>query len=93
MTARRTVRPPARCLAMLNQLSRYIDEELTPPQRRAIDTHCRDCARCKQMIAELRRTVALYRRAGSSAAVPARTRARARARIARLLGGKLRTAG
>lgn len=71
---------------MLDRLSQYIDDELTPRQRRAIDAHCRDCTRCRQMIVELRRTVSLYRRAGSAAAMPARTRARARARIARLLG-------
>lgn len=87
MTTRRAPRPPARCLALLSRLSRYIDDELTPRQRRAIDTHCRDCARCQRMIAGLQRTVALYRRAGSAGAMPARTRDRARARIARLLGG------
>jgi anti-sigma factor RsiW len=85
MTTRRARRPPARCLALLGQLSRYIDDELTPRQRRAIDAHCRDCARCKRMIAGLRRTVALCRSTGSTA-LPARTRARARARIAQLLG-------
>ena len=41
--------PPARCLALLNRLSRYIDNELTPGQRRAIQTHCHDCARCRRM--------------------------------------------
>jgi anti-sigma factor RsiW len=93
MTARRAPRPPARCLALLGRLSRYIDDELTPPQRRAIDAHCRDCSRCQRMIAGLQRTVALCRRAGSTAAMPARARARARARIVRLLsGGKPRTA-
>lgn len=88
MTARPATRPPARCLALLSRLSRYLDDELTPAQRRAIDTHCRDCARCRRMIAGLQRTVALYRRAGSSSPMPERTQARARARIARLLGGK-----
>lgn len=91
MSARRTPRPPARCLALLDQLSRYIDDEMTARQRRAIDVHCRDCARCKRMIAGLRRTVSLYRREGP-AAMPERTRARARARIARLLGDKPPTA-
>lgn len=86
MTAYRAPRRPARCLAMLDRLSQYIDDELTPRQRRAIDAHCRDCTRCQRMIAELRRTVSLYRCAGSAAPMPARTRARARARIARLLG-------
>jgi len=68
---------------LLERLSRYIEDELTPQQRRAIDVHCRDCTRCQRMIAGLRRTIALYRGAGSSP----RTRARARARIARLLTG------
>jgi anti-sigma factor RsiW len=65
-------------------LSRYLDDELTPQQRKAIDTHCRDCRRCQRVIAGMRRTVALCRLAGSTP-VPARVRAGARARIARLL--------
>ena len=88
MTTRRAPRPPARCLALLNRMSRYIDDELTPRQRRVIDAHCRDCARCKRMIAGLQRTVSLYRRAGPFTAMPERTRARARARIAQLLAEK-----
>jgi len=91
MTARRPPRPPARCLALLDQLSRYIDDEIAPRQRRAIDVHCRDCARCQRMIAGLQRTVALYRHDGS-AAMPERTRTRARARIERLLGERPRMA-
>ena len=86
MTVRRARRPPARCLALLDRLSGYIDDELTPQQRRAIDAHCRDCTRCQRMIAGLQRTVALCRSAGY-AQMPARTRQRARASIARLLGG------
>ena len=85
MTARRAPRPPARCLALLDRLSGYIDDELTPQQRRAIDAHCRDCTRCQRMIAGLRRTATLCRSAGSTP-MPARARARARASIARLLG-------
>ncbi|RPI53137.1 MAG: zf-HC2 domain-containing protein [Acidobacteria bacterium] len=84
MSPRRQSRPPARCLALLGRLSRYIDDELTPRQRRAIDTHCRDCTRCRRMIAGLRRTVDMCRSAGSTP-IPARVRARARASIARLV--------
>lgn len=90
MTERPASRPPATCLALLDQLSRYIDHELTPRQRRKIDAHCRDCTRCQRMIAGLEHTVALYRRAGS-APMPARVRARARERIAQLLRGRQRT--
>lgn len=86
MTTRRTSLPPAECLALLGQLSDYIDYDLSPRERRAIDVHCRNCARCKRMIAGLRRTVSLCRRAGLSS-LPPRARARARANIARLMGG------
>lgn len=89
MTPHRTPRPPARCLALLSRLSQYIDCELTPRQQRAIDEHCRDCARCQHVIAGLERTVALYRRAGVSS-LPPRVRARARANIVRLLSRKPR---
>jgi anti-sigma factor RsiW len=84
MSPHRPPRPPARCLALLGRLSQYIDDEMTPRQRRAIDAHCRDCTRCRRMIAGLRRTVDLYRSAGSLP-VPSRVRARAQARIKRLL--------
>jgi anti-sigma factor RsiW len=84
MSARRQPSPHARCLALLGQLSRYVDDEMTPRERRKIDAHCSDCARCRRMIAGLRRTVALCREAGSTA-LPARLRRRARTNIARLL--------
>jgi len=87
MTRRRDPRPPAECLALLGRLSDYIDYELSPRERRAIDVHCRDCARCTRMIAGLRRTVSLYRHAASRS-LPPRALTRARANIARLLGGR-----
>ena len=84
MSAHRQSGPDTRCLALLGELSRYVDDEMTPRERRKIDAHCSDCARCRRMIAGLRRTVALCRDAGATA-LPARLRRRARANIARLL--------
>jgi len=89
MTMRPIPRAPATCLALLDRLSRYIDNELTSRQRRTIDVHCRDCTRCQRMIAGLQRTVALCQSEGDKTMSP-RLRARARARIARLLGGQSR---
>ena len=89
MTQRRTLRSPARCLGLLSRLSQYVDYELTPRQRRAIDEHCRSCTRCQRVIAGLQRTVSLYRRAGSTP-LPPKVRARARANIARLLSRRPR---
>jgi anti-sigma factor RsiW len=75
---------PARCLALFERLSGYIDAELTPRQRRAIEAHCRDCVRCQTVVASLRRTVTLCRNTRGTR-MPPRARALARARIARLL--------
>lgn len=79
-----THRPPTRCLALLVEVSRYLDDEMTPRERRAVDAHCRDCARCRRMIAGLRRTIDLCRAAGASP-IPARIRTRAAARVRQLL--------
>ena len=84
MTRRPVSRPPARCLALLGKLSRYLDDDITSRERRTIDAHCRDCTRCHRMIAGLRHTIELCRAAGS-APIPAKVRARAAARISRLL--------
>jgi anti-sigma factor RsiW len=89
MSVRRQPRPPKQCLALLEQLSRYIDDEMSAKQRRAIDVHCRDCTRCQGMIAGLRRTIALCRQAGSTP-VPARTRQKARRLISRVLHEHIR---
>jgi anti-sigma factor RsiW len=87
MMRRATARPPARCLALLDQLSKYVDDELPPRARQAIDAHCRDCARCRRMIAGLRRTIDVCRAAGSRP-IPAKVRRRAAASVARLLRSK-----
>lgn len=83
MTTPHPPMPPARCVRLLSRLSNYVDGDLTPIQRRAIDRHCRDCARCRRTIASLRRTIALC--GASRPPLTARARTRARAAIARLL--------
>ena len=59
---RRRRAPPARCLALFERLSGYVDAELTPRQCRAVERHCRDCERCQTVVASLRRTITLCRR-------------------------------
>ncbi|MGE5198870.1 MAG: anti-sigma factor family protein [Rhodospirillaceae bacterium] len=73
-----------RCRALLEQLSRYIDDELTPAQRRTLSAHLRRCPCCQSMADSLRHTVETCRKAGT-ARLPADVRVRARARIATLL--------
>lgn len=79
-----TVRPHDKCRELLEQLSRYVDGDLTGRERRAVVTHMKTCPCCQTMAESLQQTVEVCRKAGS-ARLPADVRARARARIATLL--------
>ena len=79
-------RPSARCRALLLELSRYLDGELTPARRRMVERHIERCACCETMAGRLRRTVAACRGEGKRPpprAVMSRAAARVRALIAR----------
>jgi len=58
-------RPSARCRALLLELSRYLDGDLPPARRRAIERHVEACACCGTMAARLRKTIAACRAEGS----------------------------
>jgi anti-sigma factor RsiW len=73
-----------RCRSLLEQLSRYIDDEVTPEQRRSLAAHLRRCPCCQTMADSLRHTIHVCRKAGASR-LPADVRSRARARVATLL--------
>jgi len=79
-----TTRPHDRCRDLLEQLSRFVDGDLTGGDRRAVVTHLKTCPCCQTMAEGLQHTVEVCRKAGS-ARLPADVRARARARIATLL--------
>ncbi len=76
--------PSDRCRALLEQLSKYIDDDLSPAERRALTAHLRRCPCCQTMADSLKHTVDACRKAGT-ARLPADVRVRARARIATLL--------
>jgi anti-sigma factor RsiW len=73
-----------RCRSLLEQLSKYLDDELTPAQRRSLTAHLRRCPCCRTMADSLKHTVEACRKAGTTR-LPADVRVRARARIATLL--------
>ena len=79
-----TTTPSDRCRALLEQLSRYIDDDLSPAERRTLTAHLRRCPCCQTMADSLKHTVDACRKAGT-ARLPADVRVRARARIATLL--------
>ena len=41
------------------QLSAFLDKQLSSPEQAIVDAHLRDCQRCQQALADLRQTVAL----------------------------------
>jgi anti-sigma factor RsiW len=79
-------RPSERCRALLLELSRYLDGELTPARRRTVEGHIKTCACCGTMAARLRRTLAACRAEGKRQpprVVMSRAAERIRALIAR----------
>ena len=55
-----------RCRALLEQLSRYIDDDLSPAERRALTAHLRRCPCCQTMADSLKHTVDACRKAGTT---------------------------
>jgi anti-sigma factor RsiW len=74
----------AECRRILASVSAYLDGDLDATACESIETHCRQCARCADVIVALRQTVDLCRQAGSTP-VPEAVRQRARASVQRLL--------
>lgn len=79
-----TARPSPRCRALLLELSRYLDGELTPARRRMVARHIKTCECCGTMSGRLRATIAACR-AEAKAWPPRGVRSRAAARIKALL--------
>jgi anti-sigma factor RsiW len=77
MTAKQ---PSPRCRALLLELSRYLDGELTPARRRTVARHIKSCDCCETMSARLRATIAACRAEGGKRP-PRAVQARAAARI------------
>jgi anti-sigma factor RsiW len=73
-----------RCRDFLEQLSRYLDGELTAADRRVIERHLKDCPCCEEVLNSLKHTVAVCHEEGRIE-LPPDVRRRARARVAELL--------
>jgi anti-sigma factor RsiW len=82
MTSR--TRSSPRCRALLIELSRYLDGELTPARRRHVERHITACSCCDAMAARLRQTIAACR-AEATRQPPRAVQSRAAARIKALL--------
>jgi anti-sigma factor RsiW len=73
-----------RCRSLLEQLSKYIDDDLTSAERRSLAAHLRRCPCCQNLADSLQHTVEACRRAGA-ARLPSDVRVRAKARVTTLL--------
>ncbi|HEY3382021.1 MAG TPA: zf-HC2 domain-containing protein [Vicinamibacterales bacterium] len=73
-----------RCQEFLERLSMYLDNDLNPLDRQAIEQHLRDCPCCEEVLGGLKQTVNLCHDEGQPE-LPAEIRDRARARVASLL--------
>lgn len=78
------IREDARCRALLLELSRYLDGELTSARCREIQQHIKSCTCCATMAVRLRETMDACR-AANERQLPGDVRERARARIKALL--------
>ena len=86
------LRPSARCRALLLEVSRHLDGELTPARRRTVERHIRTCACCGTMAARLRKAVAMCRAEGRRRP-PRDVMSRAAKRIRDLTAGEGRRSG
>jgi anti-sigma factor RsiW len=81
--------PEGRCGDLMLQICRYLDEDVTPRERRVIAQHLARCGRCRAFSSSMRRTVRICGAVGAPELSGA-AKARARARIAALLRPRLR---
>ena len=77
-------RPSPKCLALLRDVSLYLDGELPATRRRAVEAHVRSCTCCGTMAHRLRTVVAACRAEGRQAP-PGRVMRRASMRVRDLL--------
>ncbi len=72
------------CAVVLENISAFLDGELSATDCAAIEAHCASCERCAPVVEGLRRTVGLCRSA-RAVTLPDAVRQRARDSIRRLL--------
>lgn len=84
-------RPSARCRSLLLEVSQFLDGDLTPARRKTIERHITECGCCGTLAGRLKKTMAACRAEGNKRP-PAAVRARAAARIKKLMAARHRSA-
>ncbi len=78
---------PAHCEVDLQHWSQYVEGEFTSAACRRCEEHLAGCAECRAKLKGLRQTLRTCRAAATGVKMPAPVKARARARVKRLLRG------
>jgi anti-sigma factor RsiW len=86
----RRPRPARGCESTIAALLDYLEGDLTAPRCRQLERHLAECGCCGTLAENLRRTIDICRAEGKRQ-VPATVRARARKRVAALLGRRRTT--
>lgn len=75
----------AHCLRLIEELLGYLDDDLSPARRRAIERHLADCACCEYLASRVKRTMGLCRAAAGQPNLPPAVKRQARQRARQLL--------
>lgn len=76
------------CRALLTRMAQGVEGDLSAAERRALARHLAGCRKCGEFSESLKRTIRLCQQVGAPA-MSARTQARARSNISRLLSQTL----
>jgi anti-sigma factor RsiW len=68
------------CQRFVDLLGDYVEDVLSPDERRTMDAHCLACPQCRQLLSDYRRLPEMLRRTTDAAMSPP-----ARARLGRVL--------
>jgi anti-sigma factor RsiW len=74
------------CKRVLAEISNYLDGEVSPELKKALEDHLADCHRCSLVYSTTRKTLRIVTESGAFE-VPLEAHARLRARLAELLAG------
>jgi predicted anti-sigma-YlaC factor YlaD len=75
------------CRHVLDELSNFIDEDVTPELKRALEEHLAKCRRCSLVYSTTRKTLRIVSEVGAFE-IPVDMDARLRLRLGELLAGR-----
>ncbi len=75
------MREEEHCKQMVGTLSDYMDGELSPEMRQALENHLKDCKDCQVVLNTMKKTIELYKLEEDKKTIPPKVRKRLYARL------------